>query len=212
MEIEIISNKEITRQSYQATASQFASNVAELAPLGSIETFTKLLPPNPKIIDIGCGSGRDAKIFSSMGAQVLGIDYCSSLIDIAKKTAPLSQFQLLDFETMELPDASFDGAWAACSLGHCAKKVFPDVLKKVHALLKEGGSFYLALKKGSGESLDEDLRYEGNIKKFWSFFEEDELINILQNAQFKILELDVVQKHHPYQTTHPALRVFSQKN
>ncbi|MBA3536983.1 MAG: methyltransferase domain-containing protein [Tatlockia sp.] len=91
MPIETISNKEITKQSYQATASQFAHNVAELAPIGSIEKFIKLLPSKAKIIDIGCGSGRDAKIFSNMGANVLGIDFCSNHIEIAKKNAPLDE-------------------------------------------------------------------------------------------------------------------------
>ncbi len=53
---------------------------------------------------------------------------------------------------MSFPEASFDGAWSACSLGHSPKIIFPDVLAKIHLLLKEEGYFYLALKKGSGES------------------------------------------------------------
>jgi ubiquinone/menaquinone biosynthesis C-methylase UbiE len=210
MQIETMSNKETTKQSYQATADEFARNVADLAPIGSIEKFFKLLPPKAKIIDIGCGSGRDAKIFSNMGADVLGIDFCSNLIDIANKSAPLSEFQVMDFETMNFPAASFDGAWSACSLGHSSKEAFPDVLKRIHLLLKENGYFYLALKKGSGESLDKDLRYEGNFKKFWSFYEEKELTNILQTAQFKIQDFDTVEKKFTYQS-HPAFRVFCQK-
>ncbi|HDV5785653.1 TPA: methyltransferase domain-containing protein [Legionella pneumophila] len=210
MQIETMSNKEITQQSYQATADEFASNVADLAPIGSIEKFIKLLPPKAKIIDIGCGSGRDAKIFSNMGVDVLGIDFCSNLIDIAEKNAPLAVFQLMDFETMSFPDGSFDGAWSACSLGHSSKEDLPDVLKKIHLLLKENGYFYLALKKGSGETLSEDLRYEGNFKKFWSFFEEQELTNMLQAAQFKILDFDTVEKKFTYQS-HPAFRIFCQK-
>ncbi|WED42590.1 class I SAM-dependent methyltransferase [Legionella cardiaca] len=210
MQIETMSNKEITKQSYQATAVEFANNVADLAPIASIEKFIKLLPPKAKIIDIGCGSGRDAKIFSNMGADVLGIDFCSNLIDIAKKNAPLSEFQVMDFETMNFPAASFDGAWSACSLGHSSKKILPDILKNIHLLLKENGYFYLALKKGSGESLDKDLRYEGDVKKFWAFFEEEELMNILQAAHFKILDFDTVEKKFTYQS-HPALRIFCQK-
>ncbi|WP_146751417.1 hypothetical protein [Legionella feeleii] len=62
--------KETTRESYQSTAAAFARNVAELAPTGSIEKFINFLPPKAKIIDIGCGSGRDAQLFSTMGAEV----------------------------------------------------------------------------------------------------------------------------------------------
>lgn len=211
MQLETLPNKEITKQSYQATAAEFARNVANLAPVGSIEKFMKLLPPKAKIIDIGCGSGRDAKLFSDMGAKVLGVDFCSNLIDIAKKNAPLSEFRVMDFETMDFPAASFDGAWSACSLGHSSKDTLPVVLKKVHLLLKENGYFYLALKKGTGESLDTDLRYEGNFQKFWSFYEQEELTKMLQTAQFKILDLEIVEKKFDYQS-HPAFRIFCQKN
>jgi hypothetical protein len=100
--------------------------------------------------------------------------------------------------------------WSACSLGHSSKEDLPGVLKKIHLLLKENGYFYLALKKGSGETLDNDLRYEGNFKKFWSFFEEEELTNILQAAQFKILDFDTVEKIFTYQS-HPAFIIFCQK-
>lgn len=206
-----MSNKEITKESYQLTAQAFAHNVADLAPIGSIEKFFGLLPPKAKIIDLGCGSGRDAKIFTTMGTNVLGIDYCSNLIEIAKAHAPLANFELMDIEMMNLPASSFDGAWSACSLGHISKKLLPHVLEKIHSLLKENGFFYLALKKGSGEKLEIDSRYNGDFKKFWSFYEEDELKNILQVAQFKILEFDTVEKNHLYQT-HSAFRIFCQKN
>lgn len=211
MQIEAISNKEITKESYQATAQEFADNVMDLAPVGSIEKFIKLLPPKAKIIDIGCGSGRDAKIFTSMKADILGIDFCSNLIDIAKKHAPLAEFQLMDIESIYLPGSSFDGAWAACSLGHISKEKFPSVLNKIHSLLKDDGYFYLALKKGVGEKLEIDQHYKGNFKKFWSYFEKEELIDILQRAQFKILDFDIVEKNHSYQTGH-AFRIFCQKD
>lgn len=210
MTTETALNKQITWESYQATAQQFSRNVADLAPTESMETFIKLLPPKGKIIDLGCGSGRDAEIFTSMGATVVGIDYCSNFINLAQTHAPLANFQLMDIEAMSFPASSFDGAWAACSLGHIAKKELPAVLKKIHFLLKDGGYFYLALKKGLGEVLEVDARYEGNFKKFWAFFEEEELINLLQSAQFNILDFATVEKTYAYQT-HSALRVFCQK-
>lgn len=205
-----LSNKEITKASYQLTAKEFAHKVANLAPMGSIDKFIKLLPSKAKMIDIGCGSGRDAKIFSSLGIDVLGIDFSANLIEIAKMHASLARFEVMDIETMNLPSSSFDGAWSACSLGHIAKNDILDVLKKIHLLLKDDGYFYLALKKGTGELLENDARYEGEIKKFWSFYETEELKNLLAAAQFKILDFDIVEKNHDYQT-HSAFRVFCQK-
>jgi len=205
-----MSDKYITQQSYEVTAQEYTRNVAGLAPIHSIEKFITLLPSKAKIIDIGCGSGRDAKIFSDKGIEVLGIDFCSNLIKIAKEHAPLAKFKLMDIENISLPDASFHGIWSACSLGHIAKNNLPTHLQKLHQLLIDKGYFYLALKKGQGEQLERDVRYKGNIQKFWSYYEEEELKNILLRASFKILDFAVIPKNHPY-LSHDAFRVFCQK-
>lgn len=211
MQTVTMSNKEITKASYQATANEFARNVADLVPMVSIEKFIKLLPPKAIIIDLGCGSGRDAKVFTNMGIDVLGIDFCSNLIDIAETHAPLAKFELMDIEKIDLPNDSFDGVWAACSLGHIPKKELSNVLQQIHRILREDGYFYLALKKGSGEILEKDSRYDGDHKKFWSYYEEDELKNILQLAQFKILDFKLIEKVHSYHT-HDAFRIFCRKS
>jgi SAM-dependent methyltransferase len=201
--------KKVTQESYEATAEEFAQHVAELAPLPSIEKFIQMLPPKAKIIDIGSGSGRDAKIFTEKGIAVVGIDFSQNFIDIAKAHAPLAEFKMMDIESISFSPASFDGAWAACSLLHFPKKVLPSILKNIHTLLKEKGHLYLALKKGVGEALQKDSRY-GDFEKFWSYYEEDELREIVESANFKVLELATVEKQHAYQT-HDAIRIYAQK-
>jgi len=207
----IESYKEITQASYQATAKEFAQNVVNLAPTESIQKFTELLSTKAKIIDIGCGSGRDAKIFTAAAVDVLGIDFCPNLIEIAKTHAPLARFQLMDIEMMNLPSSTFDGAWSVCSLGHVPKNKLLNVLKQIYTSLKEQGYFYLALKHGVGEVLEKDSRYDGNHQKFWSFFEENELKNFLEKAGFKILDFKLIAKEYAYHTQ-SAFRVFCQKN
>lgn len=202
--------KEATKNSYEATAEEFTRNIENLAPMQSIERFLKLLPAKPKIIDIGCGPGRDAKIFTEKGASVLGVDFCQNLIDIAKVRAPLAQFQLMDIETGNFPNAAFDGVWSACTLSHIPKKNLSAVLKKIHSCLKPKGYLYLALKKGVGEIFEKDARYQGDHKKFWAFYEEQEISKFLEDAKFKILECCTVEKNSPYQTGQ-AIRLFCQK-
>lgn len=202
--------KQITKEAYQESAVQFAKNVAGLAPTASIEKFIKLLPPKAKIIDIGCGSGRDAKIFASHNIDVLGIDFSSNLISIAKSQAPAAKFEVMDIEAMVFDAGTFDGAWAACSLVHVAKSALPDVLKRIHAILKPNGFLYLTFKKGLGEILENDKRYDGDVKKYWAYYEEQELKSYIHNAQFKLLEFTVMERTDPYQT-HDAFRIFCQK-
>jgi SAM-dependent methyltransferase len=204
-----MSDKAITKESYEATAEEFMHNVADLAPMESIQKFVNFFPVKAKIVDIGCGSGRDAKIFTEKGLSVLGIDFSQNLINIAKSNAPLAEFQIMDIEEISFSPSSFDGAWAGCTLSHIPKKILPSVLQNIHSLLKADGYFYLTVKKGVGEGLKEDLRY-GNFEKFWSFFEEDEIAEYIRSADFKIVDCCTVQKKFKYQT-HPCVRIFCQK-
>lgn len=205
-----MSKKTTTRQSYEDTAHQFADNVSTIAPIASLERFIHMVPPKAKILDVGCGSGRDAKILSERGLQVVGIDFSDNMIKIAKEQAPLAEFHQMDMEALTFPKQSFDGVWAACSLLHLTKQAMPQVLSDIHALLKPEGVFYLTLKKGTGEVFEEDRRY-GAHKKFWAYYEEDEIRALLKNALFAVDECVCVDKTVPYQT-HLAYRIFCRKN
>lgn len=204
-----MSYKEITRESYEATAEAFAVKVAQLAPINSIKKFVGLLPPKANIIDIGCGSGRDAKIFTDFGLEVIGIDFSASMLQYAQKHAPLAKFQVMDIESLSFPAASFDGAWAGCVFNHISKKKIPAVLSKLNLILKSNGYFYITVKKGVGEVLEKDTRY-GDFEKFWTYFEEGELKKMIEESGFAILELSTVEKQFSYQT-HDVLRAFCQK-
>ncbi len=203
--------KEQTRQSYQEIAIEYASRVADLAPMPSIEKYMSLLPSNPSILDIGCGSGRDAKIFSDKGAKVTGIDFCENLLSIAKVHASEATFILMDMEELSFLPSSFDGAWAASSLVHLSKESLPILFAKVYAVLKVGGHFYFTLKKGTGEGIEKDERYEGRQEKYWSYYEEPEVKKLLEKMNFKLLELSHVARSAAYHS-HDVLRVYSYKS
>lgn len=205
-----MTHKETTKESYEIIAEKFRGNVAQLAPHKSIEKFLTLLPEGGKILDLGCGSGRDAKIFSEKGYKTIGIDFCPSLIAIAKETAPLAEFQIMDFEDLNFEENSFDGAWAGVSLIHLAKSSFPKVLKTIHRILKEHGQFYITLKKGTSEGLEEDTRYEGCHEKFCAYYQEEELQNYLKQAGFAITEFALVEPASAYQPKQ-VLRAFCEK-
>lgn len=204
-----MSDKATTLASYQATAEAYALRVADLAPVESINRFAQFLSRPATILDIGCGSGRDAAIFLEKGLHVVGIDFCPALIDIARRTAPKGLFHIMEMEKITLPNEAYDGVWAAASLLHLHKAALPPVLHRIHTLLKPNGYLYLTLKQGDGEGLETDLRY-GDYKKFWALYQPEELRQLLENARFSILELVTVEKKVEYHT-HPSLRAFCRK-
>ena len=197
-----------TLNSYDSTAEEYSRRTADMHPKEEAEKFLKLLPPNPKIVDLGCGSGRDAKIFSEKNYSVTGIDFSPKMLEIANRDAPKANFLLMDLTTLSFPANSFDGAWANASFLHIPKNSIVDTLNGVYKLLKVGGYFYIKVKEGSGEVIERDERY--GVDKFWSYFQPKEFEALLTNAGFHIVEIYTTVKSSSYQT-HPYLHAFCKK-
>src|SRR5690606_28455233 len=96
------------------------------------------------------------------------------------------------------------------SLLHVSKQAMPGVLANLHRILKPGSIFYVSMKRGVGEELKADDRY-GGVEKFWNFYSEDELADLLVGHGFQILKRETHQKSTSYQT-HPWLSVICKKS
>lgn len=202
-----IDHKITTLQSYETTALSYAKNTEAFHPQLEAQKFLNRLPANGTVLDIGCGPGRDAKIFSDLNFNVIGIDFSASMIKLAKENAPLCTFHVMDMEELDFPNDSFDGIWANCSLLHISKKNMPFVLKKIYAILKFNGVFYLSVKEGDrDEALTADSRYEG-VKKYWSYYQQNELLALLHSAGFQILDISIQHPDSDYHT-HSILQIF----
>lgn len=78
--------------------------------------FLPLIPVGGRILDLGCGSGRDSRYFLEQGFQVTAIDGSAELCRLASKyigqEVLCMVFRDLAFENC------FDGVWACASLLH----------------------------------------------------------------------------------------------
>lgn len=204
-----MTNKNQTRQSYNLSAEDFAKNVQDLDPGKRASKFVAMLPQRATILDAGCGSGRDAKIFSAYGLKVIGIDFSEKMLEIAKKMASEAEFYLMDLESISFSKESFEGIWASSSLLHIAKEKIPCVLNSFYSILKPNGILYVRVKKGDGEGLIKDQRYSG-IEKFFAFFQEEEITSFINESGFVIDSVATQEKSHSYDT-HPFIDLFAKK-
>lgn len=199
-----------TLNSYDLSAEEYELNTKSLHPHEDGKFFFSMLPKQAKIMDLGCGPGRDAKIFSEMGCEVFGIDFSSKMIEIAQKNVPNATFLIKDIESIDFPAETFEGIWASAALLHIPKSNMALVFNKIYSFLKKEGILYISVKENTiDECLEPDHRYKG-LKKFWSFFQQNELITLLQNAGFTILKSNIHDKTHHYQT-HPLIKIFAKK-
>jgi len=190
-----------TIDSYDKTVGDYIKNADGLHPVKEAKRFLSYLDKHALILDLGCGPGRDAIIFTQKGFRVVGIDLSKKMIERAKTRFKSAEFKVMDVRKLKFSDGHFDGVWASAIFLHVPKKDVPATLKEAHRVLKKNGVFYVSAKEGSGEILKPDKRYPGDIKKFWSFFQEEELVNELKKAGFGVLDSYTEKQDNPYAKT-----------
>jgi SAM-dependent methyltransferase len=134
---------------YQNNAQPFFDSTVNVDMSSLYGAFTAQLPPAGRVLDAGCGSGRDSKAFHGMGYKIEAFDASSEMVQRASQHAGLpvrhATFQeLTDIER-------YDGIWCCASLLHVSMADLPGVMQKLAHALKPGGVWYLSFKYGEGE-------------------------------------------------------------
>lgn len=155
--------------------------------------FIARLPDGGRVIDLGCGNGRDLSYFGHKGFQCVGIDSSKKLCSIAAASATTAEVLHLDMRAMKFPNGSFDGAWSSASLHHLKRIELPGVIQKIAELLKHGGVFFASLKRGEGEGFEVDS-YTKSKGIYVARYEQEELGEVLSASGFIELEFSVDQQ------------------
>lgn len=148
--------------------------------------FAKLVGKGAKVLDLGCASGYQSHLLRDRGLNVVGLDLSPRMINRARKTVQGVEFVVGDMTRMGFDANAFDGVYARAALLHIPKRLIPKVLKSVNKILKDNGIFYLAVKEGEDESEIEDERHGIKVRRFFSFFTDNEIKKFLQDANFSI--------------------------
>lgn len=178
---------------YNKHAEEFAQKAGTHVYDG-FKQFESLLPKGGKVLDAGCGSGRDTMYFVQDGFDATGMDISSGLIQHAKKEYPVGKFLVGDMRALEFGDADFDGVWANASLLHYENR--GDVLKSLqefYRVLKEKGIVYVNVKLQTKDKtgLEYDKRFAE--PRFFQYFTEKEMRDLLNEAGFTVLSSKIEQ-------------------
>jgi 2-polyprenyl-3-methyl-5-hydroxy-6-metoxy-1,4-benzoquinol methylase len=110
--------------------------------------FLPLVPEGGRILDAGCGSGRDSERFLRAGYAVEAFDASARMARCAGERTGLA-VRVLEFSGMDW-DAAFDGVFANASLLHVPPGEMGGVLERIAAALRPGGVLFASLKHGEG--------------------------------------------------------------
>lgn len=136
---------------YNTKAKGFVSDTVDVVFTEIQDIFLDYISVGGKILDFGCGSGRDTKYFLSKGYDVDAIDGSEELCKIASEYAGVRVKEML-FEELDKVEV-YDGIWACASILHVEKKQLPDIIKKIAIATKTGGVVYMSFKYGDFEGI-----------------------------------------------------------
>ena len=140
---------------YNKHAEEFTTSTFEVDMKSLYQPFLAELPEGARILDVGCGSGRDTLAFKNKGYQVDAIDYSEELV---KKATRLTGIPIKLKSFYEVDDyEAYDGIWACASLLHCERSRLAEVLEKMVQALKPNGVIYMSFKYGDSDR-DQDGR------------------------------------------------------
>jgi SAM-dependent methyltransferase len=111
--------------------------------------FTALVPPGGRILDAGCGSGRDSLAFARLGFQVTATEASAKLAALARAHTGLP-VEVMTFAEIPWREA-FDGVWACASLLHVPRAELPEAVTRLRDALVPGGILWMSFKYGARE-------------------------------------------------------------
>jgi SAM-dependent methyltransferase len=176
-------HEQITIAEYQLTAESYRVGTWDHDVSQNREALTEAMPKAVgKILDLGCGPGRDLVAFQSMGHKVTGLDANPSFVEMAKQAAGCPVWEQ-SFLSLDLPTNHFDGIFANASLIHVPRADMLRVLQALHETLCDRGALVMSMVRGNHEGFAE--RPTGY--RYVCGWEYETLAPKLVEAKFQIL-------------------------
>ena len=140
----------MTLEHYERNAESFWEGTRDHDVSQNIAALLEAIEGEPPytILDVGCGPGRDLKVFAELGHVAVGLDGAARFAEMARAYSGCEVWQQ-DLLALDLPEKRFDGVFANAVLFHVPAQELPRVLRELCACLKPGGVLFSSNPRGA---------------------------------------------------------------
>jgi SAM-dependent methyltransferase len=145
---------------YNAHADDFWEGTRDHDVTQNYAALLDNLPgPGPyRILDLGCGPGRDLRWFRDRGHEAVGLDGAERFVAMARRHSGCEVLHQ-DFLALSLPAEHFDGVFANAALFHVPRQQLPRVLRDLWSTLRPAGILFASNPRGQNEEGWNEERY-----------------------------------------------------
>ena len=151
-----------TLEFYDGNAESYSSaRPDEVSP--DLMAFLPNLAPGCRILELGCGSGRDAAEMERLGFDVDATDGTPTMAALASKRL-VRPARVLRFDELDVIE-SYDAIVACASLLHVPHTALPSILVRIWKALKPGGCHFASYKTAGAQGWDVHKRYYNHLTR-----------------------------------------------
>ena len=204
---------------YKYWNEYYKKNIAPNEPSKFAKDILKYLDSGKKLIELGCGNGRDAMFLANNNISVVAIDQSESSINNLKQSVSNNNIECVvdDFiKTKLLKRESFDYIYSRFTLHSISEEQEEKLLKRVYEGLKKDGLFLVEARSikddifGLGEKIARNTYVYNNHSR--RFIVLDELVKKLTSYGFKIEFVNESNNYAAYKDQNPiVIRVIAKK-
>lgn len=146
-----------------------------------INTTLQMIPPGSKILEIGSGTGREARYIASKGFDITLSDGAESFVKYLRKLSHKTiQLNVINDPIVE----KYDMILANAVVSHFTPQDLQIVIKKIYNALNDDGIFAFSTKQGTGERW---VNEKFHLKRYIHLWKPAEIKKIAEDAGFKVV-------------------------
>jgi SAM-dependent methyltransferase len=149
------------RNNAKEVAERYESVVNDLS-----KHFSDAFNTGRKVLDIGCGSGRDLALLQKLGYECYGVDPTQQFVQIAQEIHPELKNRIIQDSLPDLSvpfDGGFDGVLCSAVLMHIEVEQLPAAAKAIKACLRVGGRLLFSVPSKRLDVVSEDRDQNGRL-------------------------------------------------